>query len=30
LAPVKKPDNGGTMPSERRVFTTRVEPISPP
>src|SRR5215212_8708283 len=24
------PDNGGTMPSERWVFTTRVEPVSPP
>ena len=30
LAPVIRPDNGGTMPSKRWVFTARVEPISPP
>ena len=24
------PDNGGTIPSENRAFTTRVDPISPP
>src|SRR5580692_4163181 len=30
LALVEWPDNGGTMPSKRRAFTTRVEPLSPP
>src|SRR3984885_5583800 len=30
LALVIRPDNGGTMPSEKSVFTTRVEPVSPP
>ena len=30
LALVIWPDNGGTMPSERYVFTARVEPVSPP
>jgi hypothetical protein len=30
LALVEWPDDGGTMPSEKSVFTTRVEPVSPP
>src|SRR5487761_2263494 len=30
LAPVIRPDDGGTMPGKRWVFTTRVEPVSPP
>src|SRR5208282_274011 len=30
LALVIWPDDGGTMPSEKWVFTTRVEPVSPP
>ena len=30
LALVERPDDGGTMPSEKSVFTTRVEPVSPP
>lgn len=30
LALVERPDNGGTMPSEKSVFTARVEPVSPP
>src|SRR5579863_8187984 len=30
LALVEWPDDGGTMPGKRWVFTTRVEPVSPP
>jgi len=30
LALVNWPDNGGTMPGEKRVLTARVEPVSPP
>ena len=30
LAPVIWPDDGGTMPGKKFVFTTRVEPVSPP